>query len=130
MEKERVKNLIADLEKALKRLEEALDLTPSEIHQDATIQRFEFSFELSWKLMQAVLRSQGIVCVSPKGCIRDSVRLDLIDNPEVWFGFLEARNLVSHTYNEKQAKAVYGVAKKFLPQALIFLQNCRSSREK
>ena len=125
MEKERVKDLILDLEKALRKLEEILDLVPSEIHRDAGVQRFEFSFELSWKLMQAVLRSNGIDCISPRSCIRDSVRLNLISDPEIWFGFLEARNLVSHTYNEKQAQAVYKIAKKFLPQALLLLNNCK-----
>lgn len=39
-------------EKALRRLEEALDKPESAIVRDASIQRFEFTFELAWKAIQ------------------------------------------------------------------------------
>lgn len=124
----RINKLLEDLKKSLSKLGEALDLTPSEIHRDATIQRFEFSFELSWKVMQAVLRVNGIDCVSPRGCIRDATRLNLIEDPKLWFSFLETRNLVSHTYDEKQAQEVYEVSKKFLPHALSLANACEKSQ--
>jgi len=39
--------LIADLKKSLTKLEQAIAEPKSEIVRDATIQRFEFTFELS-----------------------------------------------------------------------------------
>ena len=106
-----------DLVDAIERLKEALIL-PSEntINQDATIQRFEFTFELSWKLMQEVLienrvdTSRGV-----KTIIRDSANLGIIDSPEDWFKFLEDRNITAHTYKESEVRSIYKDTKDFPP---------------
>ncbi len=45
----KLQNLLKDLKKAQKRLREAVSLEPTRIHKDATIQRFEFSFDLLQK---------------------------------------------------------------------------------
>lgn len=41
------------------------------MYLDATIQRFEFCFELAWKLMKTVLEYEGIEANSPRSCIRE-----------------------------------------------------------
>ncbi|EKE06425.1 MAG: Nucleotidyltransferase substrate binding protein, HI0074 family [uncultured bacterium] len=110
-------SLNEELLRALDRLNEALAL-PSEnvINQDASIQRFEFTFELSWKLMQEVLienrvdTSRGV-----KTIIRDSSNLGLIDNPEEWLKFLEDRNITAHTYKEEETRKIYEDLKDFPP---------------
>lgn len=106
-----------DLTEAIKRLKEALLLTSENtINQDATIQRFEFTFELSWKLMQEVLienrvdTSRGV-----KTIIRDSANLGIINNPEEWFKFLEDRNITAHTYKESEVRSIYKDIKDFPP---------------
>lgn len=104
-----------DLDKALMRLEEAIVLTPTTINQDATIQRFEFTFELAWKLMKSVIDLEGLDAQSPRRAIRQAADLDLIDNPVLWFEFLDARNLTVHTYKEEIARKVYKKAKQFPP---------------
>lgn len=106
-------SLIKSLEKASLRLKEAADLSPDRIHKDATIQRFEFTFELAWKTLQEYIRDQGLECKSPKGCIREGARLSVIEKPETWFKFLDKRNLITHTYIEKLADKVYRQAVKF-----------------
>ncbi len=106
-------NLIKDLKKANQKLKEAVSLKPTRINKDATIQRFEFTFELAWKTIQGYVRDQGLDCKSPRGCIREGARLEIINNPDDWFEFLEARNLIAHTYNEKLANKVYRKARKF-----------------
>lgn len=118
----KVQSLSIDLEKASAKLEQATRFTSSEINRDATIKRFGFCFELSWKLMQAILQENGLEAYGPKGSIREAARLGLIDNPTVWLGFLQARNLTSHTYEEKTAKIVYDEAKKFSKIVAIFLK--------
>lgn len=110
-------SLNEELSRALARLKEALGL-PSEdiINQDASIQRFEFTFELSWKLMQEVLienrvdTSRGV-----KTIIRDSANLGIIDDPEAWFKFLEDRNITAHTYKESEVRSIYKDIKDFPP---------------
>lgn len=103
-----------DLQKASERLKEALILpSNSTINQDASIQRFEFTFELAWKLMKTVLENEGISTVSPRNVIRESATINLIDEPQKWFEFLESRNLTVNTYKEEVAKKVYQSAKEF-----------------
>ena len=113
----KLKNLIKDLKKANQRLKEAVKLSPTRIHKDATIQRFEFTFELAWKTIQEYVRDQGFNCNSPKNCIREVARLEIIDNPEDWFVFLDNRNLIAHTYNEKLSDQIYRKILKF-PQEI------------
>lgn len=103
----KLQSLIKDLSKANKRLKEAVRLKPTRINKDATIQRFEFCFELTWKTIQAYVRDQGLECKSPKNCFRVGAKLEVIGDPKIWFEYLEAKNLVAHTYNEKLADKVY-----------------------
>lgn len=108
-----LKSLIKDLNKANRRLKEAVLAKPTRMNKDATIQRFEFTFELAWKIIQAYVRDQGFDCNSPKNCIREGARLEIIDNPEIWFEYLKSRNLIAHTYNEKMADKIYKKALSF-----------------
>lgn len=114
---EEIKSQVNDLTKALKRLGEALSSQKTDLNRDASIQRFEFCFELVWKIFKNVNASLGKSCASPRDCLRIAAQTELIDNPEVWFKYLEARNLASHTYNEAEAEKVYQKAKEFLPDA-------------
>ena len=44
-------------------------------------------------------------------------RNQLIEDPQIWFDFIEARNESSHSYDEEVAKKVYEVAKKLPAEA-------------
>lgn len=104
-----------DLKEALKRLKEASFLPPQPIiHQDGTIQRFEFTFELCWKIMQTIVRENKPDVYGPKNVIREAAKLGLISDPKAWFEFLKNRNLTVHTYKEEIAQQVYQSAKKFV----------------
>ena len=77
------------------------------MYLDATIQRFEFCFELAWKLMKSALAYEGIEASRPRSSIREGWKQGLIDSAEKWLDMLEKRNLSSHTYNETTAMDVY-----------------------
>lgn len=98
-----------DYHKALHRLEIALSKTLDEddLYLDATIQRFEFTFELAWKLMKAVLEYEGIEATSPRSSIREAWKQHLIGDAEKWLDMQVKRNLSSHTYNEETAQDIY-----------------------
>ena len=98
-----------DYHKALHRLEIALTKTLDEddLYLDATIQRFEFTFELAWKLMKAVLEYEGIEATSPRSSIREAWKQHLINDAEKWLDMQVKRNLSSHTYNEETAQDIY-----------------------
>jgi nucleotidyltransferase substrate binding protein (TIGR01987 family) len=78
--------------------------------RDASIQRFEYSFESLWKLLKAYLDQQeGIVCNSPKACFREALRVGLLSTSDVetCLVMTDDRNLTSHTYIEAVAEAIY-----------------------
>lgn len=68
---------IEETEKALKTLPEILREPYSVIGRDATIQRFNYTYELFWKLMRDYLHShEGTACNLPnliilKGVLRE-----------------------------------------------------------
>ncbi len=95
------------LDEASQRLSEAISQPKSEFTRDSVIQRFEFTFEMMWKLLQTILLSNGIECASPRNCLRLAAQQNLISNVEKWLEYQEARNLSSHTYHEVTAKQVY-----------------------
>lgn len=109
MTKEQLLMKWEDYHKALHRLEIALTKTLDEddLYLDATIQRFEFTFELAWKLMKAVLEYEGIEATSPRSSIREAWKQHLIGDAEKWLDMQVKRNLSSHTYNEETAQDIY-----------------------
>ncbi|MCO5113830.1 MAG: nucleotidyltransferase substrate binding protein [Bdellovibrionaceae bacterium] len=120
-----------ELEKAVKSLEEALELhqkaetdIEKKAFRDAVIQRFEFSIELSWKTSMKIL---GSATAAAKPAIREMARNNLIQDPESWLKFIDARNETSHTYDEDVAQKVYLVVLSFLPFAKELLQKLKQS---
>lgn len=108
-------SLTEDFAKALGRLKEALEAEETMIVRDAAIQRFEFTFDLAWKSMKTYLEERkGIICRSPKGCIREAYAQGLIEHDEMWLKLTDMRNLTAHTYREDVAREVYAV----LPSAI------------
>jgi len=109
---------VQELRKALARLEEALTLPKNDIVRDSVIQRFEFTVELSWKVLQKFLRAGGISeALVPKNVFREAARLGIVTDPESWIRFVDDRNLSSHTYRESLAEQVYASAQKLPPFA-------------
>ena len=110
----RILSLFNDLQKAASKLQEATQAPATELNRDATIQRFEFTFELAWKLMHAILQDQGIEAYGPKNTLREAAKLGIISDPDHWFATLYDRNLTTHKYDEKTAEAIYARAKEFV----------------
>ena len=66
----------------------------------AVIQAYEFTVELSWKVLKDFLEKEEVInAKSPKQVIRQSFQLDLIDDAEKWLEALKRRNLTSHVYS-------------------------------
>ena len=105
------------LQKALFALDVAAKKTmqADEIVIDATIQRFEFTIELFWKLLKVILESKGVDVQYPKDVLREAFKGHLIDDEVQWLSMLKDRNLTSHTYDEKLAHEVYERVKVYVP---------------
>jgi nucleotidyltransferase substrate binding protein (TIGR01987 family) len=114
---------VKTFEQALRRLQEVLVEPESALVRDAAIKRFEFTYELAWKAVQRVLREQGVLCHSPKGCLSEAFTCGLVQDSPLWIRMIEDRNLTVHTYNERMAVAIYRNLKEYEPLFEELLQN-------
>ena len=103
-----------DLELALKklgravaRLREGIAAASDDLDRDGVIQRFEFTFELFWKALRLVLEQEGICCTTPRECLKAAFRLGLIEDEQPALDMLAARNRMSHTYSEDDARQIF-----------------------
>jgi nucleotidyltransferase substrate binding protein (TIGR01987 family) len=96
--------------KALKTLEETVDEPYSTIVRDASIKKFEYSFDIFWKLIKDYLRVQeGIECASPKSCFREAFKVGILSEEETVkiLEMTDDRNLSTHTYDEEAIEEIY-----------------------
>ncbi|MBS1987932.1 nucleotidyltransferase substrate binding protein [Candidatus Dependentiae bacterium] len=96
---------------------------------DASIQRFEFTIELFWKLLKRILEAKGVEVRYPKDVLQEAYAGGLIDDDKMWLKMLRDRNLTSHTYDENLADEIYAHIKLYYPileQALQKVENTLS----
>jgi len=131
---------LSALQKAIDSLDSAIQYSkklPSNIDstivRDSVIQRFEYTYELGWKLLQRWVKQNISVEEAEPRTKKDLFRLaakkNIITEPTAWFKFSEARNQVAHTYNERSAQYVYEVALDFLPSAKALLHELEQSND-
>ena len=115
---------LTSLELALKTLEDILQHPKDEIVRDATIQRFEYTYELARKMIRRHLDWAGIsgpIDFTKNELYREAVKAGLIHDADAWLDYHIARNETSHTYELKTAEEVYEMARKFAPDARSLL---------
>jgi len=124
MKKEEVVLALKKFKKAVSTLKEGVDNAKTQLEKDGVIQRFEYTFELFWKTLKIILKYYGIECNSPRSCIEESFKTELIEDEEKYLDMLEDRNLTSHIYSQKQAKKIFDRIKKFYVKLFLkFLDN-------
>ena len=79
------------LGKALDRLSEALQESPktNKLAIDGTIQRFEFSIELFWKVLKKFLANEGYEVKSPKQALQEAYQME-------WIGALKCARFMRY----------------------------------
>ena len=107
----RWKELLKHYEQALGRLSKIVDLKRerqlNEFEEDSVIKRFEFTYEMAWKLMMSYEKSNGVLqLMGSKDVVRNAISMSLIENGEAWMDMSDARNRTSHLYDEGMAKDV------------------------
>ena len=126
---ERLRLRYTDAKRALDTLKEILEKPFSIVVRDATIQRFEYTFEALWKFLKEYLKEQeGIISNSPKTCFRDAFSSGLLSEEEA-VKFLEMtddRNMTAHTYNENVAQILY----KRINEHSVFMERLMQNIEK
>ena len=117
---------LSSFEKALRSLRKAIVRSQAQKDdlevRDAVIQRFEYTYEICWKMIKRKLEMEAaspptIDALSFRDLLREAAEKGLIGGVETWFEYREARNRTSHSYDEENAKAVYEVAVRFVEEA-------------
>jgi nucleotidyltransferase substrate binding protein (TIGR01987 family) len=119
---------IQPLEKAVASLEAAMarhaQNPGDDIVRDACIQRFEFTYELSHKMLKRFLEATSanpaeFDAMPFQDLIRTgSERGLLLSDWSRWKVFRIARSITSHTYDENKAREVFAIVPDFLAEAL------------
>ena len=134
MDPKRVKQLFADFQNAARKLKEALAEDPRQAAGtvlDGTVQRFEFTFELAWKLAKHVLTHQGIEAGNPRDVIKEAFAQYFFKDGDAWIAMLDDRNRTSHVYDEEQVLQIYNrIKKKYYPLLEEFCEGMERIIEK
>lgn len=76
----------------------------NEMEKQGLIKAFEYTYELSWKTLQDLLKERGYTdVIGPKPVIEQSFSDGYITDGEAWMRMHTSRNLTSHSYNEETA---------------------------
>ena len=91
-------------EKAFIRLCEAVSQKQlNELERNGLMQRFEFTIDLSWKVMKDYLEHKGFnFKPAPKDTFRQAFQAGYIDYAQALIDGLDIRNELSHDYSEEK----------------------------
>ena len=88
---------------------------------------YEICFEQSWKMMKEILEIHGYAegaTGSPKIILKTAYKAGMIRDEEQWLRALQARNNVTHSYNQKIALGIIADAKEEFYQMFCELKTC------
>jgi nucleotidyltransferase substrate binding protein (TIGR01987 family) len=116
---ERLRERLISANKAVKSLHQLVTIDqPNDVERDASIQRFEFTYEACWKAAKQFLFDlEGIDVGSPKGVIRSCREIGLFNEEEtvLALNMVNDRNLIVHTYNEEVSVKIHSNLKNYFP---------------
>ena len=122
---------LAPFQSAITQLADALNAFSREPEnpyiRDSVIKRFEFTYELAWKMLKRYLEAaaanrQEIEALSFPALIRAGSSHGLLRTGwNNWYRFRDARNMTSHVYNQAKAIEVAAIAPEFLLEAEYLL---------
>ncbi len=118
------------LGRAINRLEDVIQhpqINEIDYMRDATIQRFEFTIELFWKVLKKVLSYEKVESTTPRDVISKAYQYELIHGENVWLNMLDDRNNTSHAYKEEESKIIFEHIKTYLP---VFMETYKNLEEK
>jgi len=91
--------------RALSLLKAALANGPdalNDLEKEGTVQRFEYTVELAWKVLRDYLEFSGVqlASVTPKSVVKAAFSARLVADGQLWIDMLDHRNLLAHKYDQ------------------------------
>lgn len=79
----------------------------SDLEMEGLVQRFEYTFELAWKVLQDLMKYKGYEFVQgPNGTLAQAFEDGIISDHDGWRQMARARITTAHTYDEDDVKEV------------------------
>lgn len=129
----RWKQRFQNFEKAFMRLKEAVEMEElTELERNGLIKRFEFTIDLSWKVLKDFLQEKGFAFKpSPKDTLRLAQQSDYIHYAQELIDGLDIRNELSHEYSgekfERYEKQLREETYAALEKLYLFFLNVKNS---
>ena len=130
---------LTSFEKALASLFEVIKIYNSDktdaITRDSMIQRFEYTYSISLKMIKRYFAGRAFVFENIDGMtfnemIRQANKMGLLrSNLEKWDNYRQKRNLTSHTYDEKIAQDVVSIIEDFALEAKYLLEKLKEKQK-
>ncbi len=128
-----LRNALAQLKEAIQFWQEQPDASALKPHlRSAVIQSFEFTYELSVRMLRRVLmeRSEAadlVADLSFNDLLRKGADAGLLADQGSWKNWREMRNATSHAYSEVRANEVAAGARQFVGDAAALLDALEAS---
>ena len=85
----------------------------SNLEKQGLIQSYEFTQELSWKVLKDFLESRGVQEIfGSKDAVKEAFKTGLIENGNMWMDMIKSRNISSHTYDESTIEEILDLINK------------------
>ena len=95
----------------------------SDLEKEGIIQRFEYTFELAWKIWKDYIEYSGAVVseATPRKIIKQCAASGIFQsagiNPDVYIAMMLERNMLSHTYDlERFIQALSRIKEQYLTE--------------
>lgn len=81
----------------------------SKLETEGLVQRFEYTFELAWKVLQDILNFSGYdFAPGPNGTLKTAFEAGFITDHDRWREMLKSRKIFTHVYDENEILSVAG----------------------
>jgi nucleotidyltransferase substrate binding protein (TIGR01987 family) len=102
--------------------------------RDSTVQRFEFTYELSVVMLRRFLNTYGARTEEAReATLPTLIRIGseyglLLHGWDRWYDYRKARNTTSHAYDEERAREAVSIAPDFLEEAEFLYKRLREEQ--
>lgn len=88
---------------------------------DGLVKRFEILFLQSAELMRIALTAEGVETNTPRGAIREAVRINWVTNPDFWLIALDARSQSINGLRDLARHEYINIATQFATEVEVIL---------
>jgi nucleotidyltransferase substrate binding protein (TIGR01987 family) len=125
--------ILAEFEKAMQSLQLACNRVKTPFEINSAIQRFEFTYKLFWKTLQAFLFPKGVIAKSPRDIVREAIRLGILADEMEYTQLIAGNNRDAKHFDPKHSGEIFGRIKfqylKTMQTALLDLKQYVEPRD-